>query len=196
MKRFKLSVVILSIICMFCCLFTACDNEVEATVTGKYLSSQNVSYRTFLPTFNYKTMTIGHETLTLYSDGTYVIVLETDTLKGGAGSLSFPDEITSEAPVTYELGGSAEKTYYGTYTSTNEDGIITVELATPTRIVTCSINTVSEQAITYVDTANWTDAMATEDVADAAAYLSANAFEAVTIIVVESTGLFDYVALK
>ena len=169
----------------------------ERKLTGSYLTSAQLSYMNVRPTYNYYTTTFSFEGLETYSDGSYAFTLVSMCYSG----LNLPEEGNDASGSERE---NFVKKFYGMYTSkVNEldDSMLDITLDIPTRV------TNAYNCQYFVDTAAWTDAMATAvstdsygNVSDtkytAETYLASQAFNKTTVSVTTSTASFDYFTLR
>lgn len=174
---------------------TGCGSSAGNTdMTGYYTSNQNVNFMSAYPDYTFKQATFGIQTLEVYSDGTYCL---TDTESSFSGTLTFADDGTHEE---VPRGASSTK-YYGTYTQTDESGLLSVTLSAPTSVAVASNYSVGDTAMGYIDTKSWTDEMGTivggeEGVMTADEYLTSVAFDETVLIVDSTTDSFDYFVLN
>ena len=128
----------------------ACGGGSSAKLTGVYNSDKSIRYANMQPTYNYFYFVISQQTIETYDDGTYCL-----TATGVMYSnVTFGADVPADKYTANEQGTVNTK-YYGTFTETDttEDDT-TLVLAKPTRVV------YSKKGQSYIDTANWTDAMA------------------------------------
>ena len=165
----------------------------KAELTGVY-STGNFSFFSAYPGYTFKRVTTSVQSVKTYSDNTYELTV---TDKSISGSLAFdPEDNGNTDTSTSNDRGQTVTIYYGNFTSSSEEGILTLDLATPT-IVMSLITGNSTSGTSYYNTAAWTSEMATaSEKASAAEYLASVAFKPATLIVDESTNNFDYVALE
>lgn len=173
----------------------ACGGNASAnkTLNGYYTSTQNVSFFSAYPQYTYKQATFSVQTLETYSDGTYCLTAVDSNF---SGTLTFADDGSHEE---VPRGVNSTK-YFGTFTSAEESGLLTVTLSAPTSVAVASNFSVGEAVLGYLNTAAWTDemgalvggengAMSAED------YLASVAFSEISIIIDTATDTFDYTVL-
>lgn len=122
----------------------------EAQLTGMYNSNKQISYMNFAPQYNYRIMTIKNQIIETYADDTYCLTVSSVTYS----NVTFGENIPT-ADFTANEKDTVTTKYYGKLTvneATEEDA--TYVLGKPTRVV----NSTKEKS--YIDTANWSDAMA------------------------------------
>ncbi len=108
--------------------FASCGGAAEST--GVYLSNNDLSYTNFLPTYNYFTASIGTQEIETFSDNTYVLTIN----KVNFSNISLgPDVATGEE--TWNDRGQVSVKYYGTFTSVEDEGDLTLTLSAPTKLV-------------------------------------------------------------
>lgn len=172
-----------------------------AKITAVY-TSNDVSFMSAYPTYTYKQLTVSTQTLTLYDDGTYCLTQNDNML---SGALNFPDVATEDNAVSYTNRGNSSTSYFGTYTSTEEEGMMEVVLSKPTAVrFTSKINQMGH-VNGFFDSENWTDEMAqamgtkgddgsvkpmTRD-----EFLAGKAFNEITASVDKASGGFDFLTL-
>ncbi len=120
-----------------------------AKIKGVYLSPARANYNNMRPTYNYYLYNYTQSELTLYEDGTYMVVVSDATF-----SAVVLDESTSDH--TENERTNAITKLFGTYTTAPndlDDDLTDVTLAAPTRL----IRSFDQQY--WVDTDNWTEAM-------------------------------------
>lgn len=121
-----------------------------ASLTAFYNSDKTIKYTNFQPAYNYFYFVISQQTIETYDDGTYCL-----TATGVMYSnVTFGADVAADKYTANEQGTVNTK-YYGTFTekdTTADD--TTLVLAKPTRVV------YSKKGSAYIDTDNWTDAMA------------------------------------
>lgn len=176
---------------------TACggnDKAADKTLNGYYTSTQNVAFMSAFPQYTFKQATFSVQTLETYADGTYCLTAVDSNF---SGALLFSDEGTHEE---VPRGVNSTK-YFGTFTSKEESGLLTVTLSAPTSVAVASNYSVGEAVLGYLNTAAWTDemgalvggengAMSAED------YLASVAFSEVSVIIDTATDTFDYTVLN
>lgn len=130
-------------------LAAACGGS-TAALTAVYNSDKTLRYTNFQPAYNYFYFIISQQTIETYGDGTYCL-----TATGVMYSnVTFGADVAADQYTANEQGTVNTK-YYGTFTekeTTADD--TTLVLSKPTRVV------YSKKGSSYIDTANWTDAMA------------------------------------
>ncbi|SCP98433.1 hypothetical protein [Anaerobium acetethylicum] len=173
---------------------TDTTKAVESELTGYYASNANVAFMSMYPGYTYKQSTFGVQTIETFSDGTYCLT-STDTVFSGA--LLFNDDGTHEEIPR----GSINMIYDGTYTSEEEEGIMTLTLSTPTAVMANSSLSAGSEPIGYLNTEAWTDEMGAAVGGDAGTmtakdYLATVAFPETTIIVDVVNTSFDYADLS
>lgn len=170
------------------------ETTTEKELVGFYQSTQNLGFMSAYPQYTFKQATFGLETIEVYSDDTFVL---TNVETNYSGTLTFPDEGEYEA---IPRGANAVK-YYGSLTSADEEGLLTLSLEQPTSIIANYNYATNEQAVGYVNTDTWTDEMGAA-VGGEAGSLSADDFltqtaypEGTSLIVDTTTNVFEYVPL-
>ena len=175
---------------------TACgSNEAPAdkTLNGYYTSTQNVTFISAYPQYTFKQATFSVQTLETYADGTYCLTAVDSNF---SGTLTFADDGTHE-----EIPRGVNSTkYFGTFTSTEQSGLLTVTLSAPTSVAVASNYSVGDTVLGYLNTAAWTDEMGTlvggeNGAMSAADYLASVAFGESSIIIDTATDTFDYTVL-
>lgn len=175
---------------------TACGNSKAAdkTLNGYYTSTQNVSFFSAYPAYTFKQATFSVQTLETYADGTYCL---TSVDSNFSGTLTFADDGNHEE---VPRGVNSTK-YYGTFTSKEESGLLTVTLSKPTSVAVASNYSVGEAVLGYLNTAAWTDEMGTlvggeNGAMSAADYLASVAFGEISVIIDTATDTFNYTTLN
>lgn len=147
------------------------------------------------PQYTFKQATFSVETLEIYADGTYCL---TSVDSNFSGSLTFADDGNHE-----EIPRGVNSTkYFGTFTSKEESGLMTVTLSAPTSVAVASNYSVGEAAVLgYLNTAAWTDEMGAlvggeNGTMSAEDYLASVTFGEVSIIIDTATDTFDYTVLN
>ena len=172
----------------------AAEEKVDKTLTGFYTSTQNVSFFSAYPQYTYKQATFSLQTVETYADGSYCL---TQMDSNFSGTLTFADDGTHE-----EVPRGANTTrYYGTFTATEESGLLTLVLSAPTAVAVASSFSVGDVALGYLDTAAWTEEMGTRaggenGTISAEDYLASVSYPEQTLIVDEATGSFDFTPLS
>ena len=176
------------------CGVTSCG-ESTANLVGSY-STGSLKFQSQYPAFTVKFLSVRVQGVSLYDDNTYVF---TESMQILNGSLSFDPSNTGDADISdTSLNGSSNAYYYGEYTSTEEEGILTVTMKAPTRIVLSRTDSYLAKA-GFFDTANWTETMGTlagseEEPATAEKFLADNGYEETTFTIDETTYSFNYIA--
>ena len=165
----------------------------SGTLTGLYTSTQNTNFISAFPEYTFKQATFGVESIETYDDGTYCL---TSTNTNYSGTLTFSDDGTHEE---VPRGADTVK-YYGTYTSEDEEGLLTLTLSAPTSVVACNLYTTTDTAPGYLNTDAWTDEMGAAVGQDGATmtaeeYLASVSYSEMDIIVDTMTDSFDYAVL-
>lgn len=193
LKKFWKVIVILGIIT----LLGACSSggNSNSTSLGEiYLSTQDVRFMSAFPEFTFKQASFGTQTLELVGEETYKL---TSTVSHHSGELEFSDDGNlSQVP-----RGAEVMVYYGSYTETDQDGLITIDLNKPEDIVANLSHSAGAMPIGYLNTAEWTDEMSEaaggdEGPISADEFLEREAFEPITVIIDEGTASFDYIQLR
>ena len=162
-------------------------------LVGSYNSSTMTFYSAY-PSYTYKQLTFSVESLNVYEDGTYSMIV---TDKTASGELSFDASNTGDTDISGTNDrGCAITYYYGTCTTEEEEGLITASLSAPTRVVYTATATASGASATFYDTDNWTDDMTSAYGDSADAYLSAMAFSATSVLIDGTTWGFDFLSLS
>lgn len=175
---------------------TACgssDAPTGKTLNGYYTSTQNVSFFSAYPEYTFKQATFSVQTLETYSDGTYCLTAVDSNF---SGSLTFADDGNHEE---VPRGVNSTK-YFGTFTASEESGLMTVTLAAPTSVAVASNYSVGEAVLGYLNTEAWTDDMGAlaggeNGPMSAQDYLASVAFSEVSVIIDTATDTFDYTVL-
>jgi len=149
----KKKLVLVMVAVMVAVMILACAGASKSTgaskIKGVYLSKANADYSNMRPTYNYYLYNYAQSEVTLYEDGTYMVIVSDATF-----SAVILDESTNDHSEN-ERTNSITK-LFGTYTSEpNEfdDQFSEVKLSAPTRI----IRSFDQQY--WVDTDNWTEDM-------------------------------------
>ena len=173
----------------------------ESKIKGVYLSPAKADYNNMRPTYNFYLYNFAQSEVTLYENGTYMVIVTDSTFSAVELAESTNDHTENER--TNQI-----TKFFGTYTAVaNEldDDLTDVTFAKPTRIVK------SFDQSYWLDTDNWTEKMGkataekeydgtTGEVIGegtpktAADYLAANAFDEVTLSVNEKTASLDFYA--
>ncbi|AIQ31387.1 MULTISPECIES: hypothetical protein [Paenibacillus] len=176
---------------------TACGNGEKSSgsseLTGYYASGTNVEFMSAYPEHTFKQATFGVQNIETFADNTYCLT-STETFYSGA--LEFADDGKYDV---VPRGANITK-YYGTLTSTDEGGLITLELSKPTAVIANSSYSAGANPIGYVNTKAWTDEMGTAVGGEGPAltaeeYLETVAFPEASIIVDGAKASFDYTVL-
>ena len=193
MTAVMLAVVILA------CAGAGSSSKAAANIKGIYLSPAKAEYNNMRPTYNFYLYNFAQSEITLYDDGTYMIIVSDATFSAVVLDESTNDHSENERTNTFTK-------LFGTYTSKPndlDDDLTDVTFSKPERI----IRSYDQQY--YLDTANWTDAMGlavapktyddtgavtgTGDPLTAEQYLAEGAFtEELTISVNEKNASFDF----
>jgi hypothetical protein len=193
----KTLAIVLSVI-MLVCVLASCGGAKEAKIVGVYLSPATYAYSNMRPAYNFYLLNYAQSEITLYDDGTYMILVSDTTFSGVELSDSTNDATANERT-------NSMTKMFGTYTSKPNDldeDLIDVTISAPTRV----INKTDER--TYLDTDNWTEDMGksvaekqldesgnvtgTGDPLTAEQYLAQYAGTARTIQVNEKTDSMDF----
>lgn len=175
---------------------TACGSSKPAadkTLNGYYTSTQNVTFFSAYPQYTFKQATFSVQTLETYADGTYCLTAVDSNF---SGTLTFADDGNHEE---VPRGVNSTK-YFGTFTSAEESGLLTVTLAAPTSVAVASNYSVGDAVLGYLNTAAWTDEMGTlaggeNGTISGEDYLKSVAFGETSIIIDTATDTFDYATL-
>lgn len=148
MKKIKLFFVTVLSACMILCtlvLLTACGGS--AKITASYTSPSELSYSNMRPNYNYYTVTFAFQTLEVYDDGSYVLMVSSSTYS----AVILPEDgndVKGNERANYIMK------YYGTFTSKvheyDKDTTI-YTLSSPTRIVA------AYDQLYFADSDNWKD---------------------------------------
>ena len=168
-----------------------------ADLTNVY-NSGTFTFMSAYPNFTFKQLTTSVQTLKTYSDGTYELTV---TSKNISGELAFDPSDSGDTDVSGTNDrGQLVDIYYGTFTSTEEEGFLTVTLSSPTEIVKSATGNVSTGTY-YYNTLAWTDAMGQAAAGEGNAalteedYLAANAFGQISIVVDTAKNSCNYTSL-
>ncbi len=171
-----------------------CGKKTDKELQGFYESNQNTIFTSAYPQYTYKQATFGLQTIEVYSDNTYCL---TNTNSMYSGELLFNDDGTHE-----EVPRGAEVVkFYGSLTTKEEEGLLTLTLSKPTAIIGNLSFATNTPAAGYVNTNAWTDEMGTaaggeEGALTKEAYLDKVAFSDTEIIVDTTSSTFEYVDLS
>lgn len=188
-------VAVSSVVCMGVSL-TACGGAKQVTLTGSY-GSGSYSFMSAYPGFTFKQLTAKTQTLNTYDDNSYELTV---TEKNLSGDLSFDASNSGDMSTTGTNDrGQVVTTYYGTYTSSVEEGMMSVVISKPTKVVRIASGNLTGGA-GYYNSAAWTDAMGEKFQVDnvngtAEQFLASLAFTQTTIVVDLSTYGFNYATL-
>lgn len=102
----------------------------EAKLVAAY-GACGFNFMTAYPAYTFKQVTFSAEKLEIYDDNSYVFRLDNKMV---SGSLSFDPENTGDTTTALENSdrGQNSTVYMGTYTSSEEEGLLTIDLAAPT----------------------------------------------------------------
>ena len=148
-KKFMLVMAAVMVAVMILACAGAAKTSGAAKVKGVYLCPAKADYQNMRPTYNFYLYNYAQSELTLYEDGTYMIIVSDATF-----SAVILDESTNDHSEN-ERTNSITK-LFGTYTAAPndlDDDLTDVTLSAPTR----AIRSFDQQY--WVDTDNWTDAM-------------------------------------
>lgn len=176
-----------------CVAFAGCNGTPaeEAKVTGVY-GSGSFSFFSAYPGYTYKQLTTSTQTLTTYSNNRYELTV---TSKNMSGNLSFDPEDNGNMDTSgVNDRGQTVVVYCGTYTLSEEEGILTLSLAKPDGYISVTTGN-STSGVAYYNTDAWTESMSSAAGKTAEEYLVTVAFSPVEIIVDLSTYGFDFVTL-
>ena len=198
MKKFakRAGVVLLAAaaVCAAVMAFTACGGAPALTAT--YGSSSH-TFMSFYPDLTFKRLTTVVQTINVYDDGSYMLVQNSRSL---SGDLSFDPSNTGDTDISgVSDRGYETKIFYGTYTSAEEDGMITLTISAPTGAVYVSSG--GTMGGGYYTTYAWTDEMSAaaggeNGAMTAEQYLESVSYGEKSIIVDTSTMSFTYVDLS
>lgn len=179
-----------------CFAMVACGETKEpAKITGTYTSS-NYTFASMYPDTTFKMLVNNVQVLNTYDDNTYQLIVTSTTLSGG---LSFDPNNSGDQKADATSRGQTVNIYFGTYTATETEGLLSVKLETPTACIHNGVGGVIGNGT--FNTLAWTDAMGEATAKDgvngtAADYLATMAFKPVTVTVDLSTGGFSYANLS
>lgn len=149
--------------------FAGCGTS-AATLTGSYVSENDITYQNFLPTYNYYYATITNQQLDTYDDDTYVLTVTTTSFS----NISLGADV-AEGEETWNDRGHSVTRYYGDCVITedsSDDSVLYITISEPSRVVFTMNTDISSSAAAYYDTDNWTDDMTEASGSDAASYLA------------------------
>lgn len=137
--------------------FSGCGAK-AAESTGLYVSNNNLSYANFLPNYNYFSATISTQSIETFSDNTYCLTIQTTAFS----NISLgPDVATGEE--TWNDRGQTITYYYGTFTSVEDEGDVTLTLSAPTKTIYITYGTIAlDSTQTYAADLTYTDAAGNE----------------------------------
>ena len=198
MKKFakRAGVVLLAAaaVCAAVMAFTACGGAPALTAT--YGSSSH-TFMSAYPGYTFKQLTTIVQTINVYDDGTYMLVQNSRSL---SGDLSFDPSNSGDTDISgVSNRGYETKIFYGTYTSAEEEGMITLTISAPTGAVYVSSG--GAMGGRYYTTYAWTDEMSAaaggeNGAMTAEQYLESVSYGEKSIIVDTSTMSFTYVDLS
>ena len=198
MKKFvkRAGVVLLAAaaVCAAVMAFTACGGAPALTAT--YGSSSH-TFMSAYPGYTFKQLTTIVQTINVYDDGTYMLVQNSRSL---SGELSFDPSNSGDMDISgVSDRGYETKIFYGTYTSAEEEGMITLTISAPTGAVYVSSG--GAMGGGYYTTYAWTDEMSAaaggeNGAMTAEQYLESVSYGEKSIIVDTSTMSFTYVDLS
>lgn len=127
----------------------------QANLLGTY-SSGRLSFVSTYPASTFKILTYRVQGINLYDDDTYMLSESTQSYSGGLNfdPTNSGDNDTSDSSDR----GSTVAYYYGTYTSSEEEGLLSVTIEAPTHIVYSRTSSITWSA-GFFDSANWTNEM-------------------------------------
>lgn len=124
---------------------SSCGGAPAVETVGVYLSDNGIAYNNFLPTYNYFSCAMSGQQLTTYSDNTYALTITTITYSNISTGANVPNDA-----FTANDKGQTVTTYYGTYTSVEDDGDLNITLSAPTRATYSSFGSAfMDSAVTY-----------------------------------------------
>lgn len=168
----------------------------DASITGVYTSS-TFTFQSMYPNITFKFLTNSVQSIRLYDDNTYEFTVSSNSLSGG---LSFDPTNSGDQTADATSRGQVVQIYMGSYTSAEEEGLLTVTLGTPTQYIYNSVGGVAGYN-GYINTSDWTEKMATELGGEngsitAEEYLDTVAFSPVTVTIDLASYSFNYVTLS
>lgn len=181
-------------VALSCAAFAGCNESTgnEATVTGVY-GSGSIAFFSAYPNYTYRQLTLSTQTIKTYSDNRYELIVTNKNISGG---LSFDPQGNGDTDISGTTDrGQSVIIYCGTYTATDEEGLITLSLASPDQY-TLVISGNSTSGTAYYNTQAWTEEMTTASEGKTAEeYLATVAFAPVSVVVDSSGYGFDYINL-
>lgn len=195
MKKFHKAVTTVAVAALsaaLCFSLAACgETEKAADLVASYNSS-SYTFMTAFPNYTFKQLTTNVQNINVYDDNTYMLMVTTKSL---SGDLKFDPSNSGDQVASANDRGCTITHYYGAYEKTEEDGMITLKLKKPTRVVYTATASATASAAVYYDTANWTDAMSGEgeSAKTAEQYLASMAFADTECVVNGATFGFDYI---
>ena len=178
-------------------VLAGCSGGDAATLDAVY-NSGTFTFMSAYPNFTFKQLTTSVQSLKTYSDGTYELTV---TSKNLSGELAFdPSDSGDTSTSGTNDRGQLVDIYYGTFTSTEEEGFLTVTLSSPTEIVKSATGNVSTGTY-YYNTLAWTDAMGQAAAGEGnpalteEEYIAANAFVETSIMIDIANNSFTYTNL-
>lgn len=195
MKKFHKAVATVAVAALsaaLCFSLAACgETQKPVNLVASYNSS-SYTFMTAYPAYTFKQLTTNVQNINVYDDDTYLLVV---TSKSLSGDLKFDPSNSGDQVAQANNQGCKITHYYGAYEKTEEDGMITLKLKKPTRVVYTATASAMAGSAVYYDTANWTDAMSGEgeNAKTAEQYLASMAFADVECVVDGATFGFDYI---
>ncbi|MBR1847213.1 MAG: hypothetical protein IJ787_05815 [Bacilli bacterium] len=114
----------------------------SAKLTAVY-GATSYRFMSAYPGYTFKQVTFLAEKIELYSDNTYVFTMDAKNL---SGALTFDPEDSGDQNAVCNDRGQTVTAYYGTYSATEEEGIITVTCAAPNKGYTLATGNVTSGA--------------------------------------------------
>ena len=190
----KVLALALSLTCL-AAVFAGCSGG-DASITGVYTSSR-FTFQSMYPNYTFKLLTNSVQSIKLYDDSTYEFTVSSTSLSGG---LSFDPTNSGDQTADATSRGQVVQIYMGSYTSTEEEGLLTVTLETPTQYIYNSVGGVVGYN-GYINTSDWTDQMSTDLGGESGSitaeeYLDTVAFSPVTVTIDLASYSFNYVTLS
>lgn len=169
------------------------ETETSVVSSEVYLSNQNMEFMSAYPQYTFKQASFGFQTLRLVNGTQYELTSFVDNY---SGALQFGDDGESSA----DKRGTNVIIYTGKYTSSDQDGLLTVELEKPENIAANSSYNAGDAPMGYVNTAEWTDEMGAaaggkDGAISVEDYLAKYAFESQTVIVDGNNASFEYLQI-